>query len=302
MGAMYLSVVVPTFDRPQALCRLLRSMCAADLPATTEVLICDDGSTADIRSAIASFGDTLSLKYFRQERHGSRPASARNMGILASTGDVVLFLDDDVTFDRDFFKSHLIAHDPAERPRLVFGFRHRLASFDELQTLHLTDEGFPNDPRIAVIGRDGDRLAENPIPWFQAYTCNLSISRRCLPAFFDEAFVGWGCEDIEFAYRLWKAGVEIRCQPKAVVVHVDQGELSDPFVNRKRGRPADFNSFAANTVRMMLKYPGDAALQSTLSSNLAGFSIQGEDCVPDPTGGKVEDVLAWARERIRRQS
>ncbi|MGD9712877.1 MAG: glycosyltransferase family 2 protein, partial [Thermomicrobiales bacterium] len=271
-------------------------------PKTMEILICDDGSTDDIPSAIAPFGHSMRLKVFRQQRLGPRPASARNMGILDSTGDVILFLDDDVTFGKEFLQSHLNAHDPSLAPRLVFGFRHRLGSLAEMQTLDASSEKFPNDPRSAVIGRNGDRLQNNPIPWFQAYTCNLSISRRCLPAVFDDSFVGWGCEDIDFAYRLWKGGVEIHCQPKAVVIHVDQAKLSDPFVNRRLGRPSDFNSFALNTVRMMLKYPDDLVLQSTLSSNLAHFSIQDDNCVSAPTGGQIEAVLAWAKDRIRRAS
>lgn len=295
MGATDISIIVPTHNGAATLPTLLQSVRRSEIAGKLELIVCDDGSTEDIGDVLRTHGRDLPIVFLRQERQGYRAAAARNLGIAASAGNVVVFIDDDVVFGPSFLASHVEAH-AGEHPRLVFGFRHRVpaapASIPSLQC------DAPNDHRIAVLGSRGEALIRNPTPWYFAYTCNLSISRKCSPQLFDETFVGWGNEDIDFAYRQWHGGAEIVCNPDATVLHVDQQCLSDPYLNARLGRPADFTSAIVNTVRMMRKYPNDDVLISLLRGDLVGFSIVNDRCVPDPSASIVDDVIAWGRRRI----
>lgn len=84
------SVVIPTRDRPELLLDALRSV-AAQTYSPLEVIVVDDGSNPEITLDRAP---DLALSLIRIDRDVG-PASARNRGIAAATGDLVAFLDDD---------------------------------------------------------------------------------------------------------------------------------------------------------------------------------------------------------------
>lgn len=293
---MDLSIVVPTYNGSAVLPRLLHSIRLAEHPSSYEIFVCDDGSSEDIATVVALHGRDLPIHVLWQDRLGERRAAARNMGIRASQGDIILFLDDDVAFSRTFLTAHLRWHKHADQARLVFGFRNRV----RLEPPDLSESVVPsiNDHRPTWIGRLGERLGESPVPWYYAATCNLSVCRRGADLLFDETFVGWGCEDIEFAYRCWRAGVELHCNPDAMVVHLDQDSLADPYINRRRGKPANFTSVIVNTVRMLVKFPDDPVLQTRLRDTLTGFKVVDGECVSDSSANDVDGLIAWCRERI----
>jgi glycosyltransferase involved in cell wall biosynthesis len=86
------SVIIPTFNRPQALSRSIESALAqTHLPL--EILVCEDGSSTDTERIVASF-DTPQVKWL-PALHAGRPAIPRNRGIHAARGEWLAFLDDD---------------------------------------------------------------------------------------------------------------------------------------------------------------------------------------------------------------
>lgn len=83
------SVIIPTHNRPHLLARAVESARAAG--ADVEIIVVDDAS----RDATAAVCQNLTgIKYVRVERNQG-VAGARNIGILASTGKYIAFLDDD---------------------------------------------------------------------------------------------------------------------------------------------------------------------------------------------------------------
>lgn len=84
------SVIVPTCNRPAFLREALSSIRAlegADL--AFEVLVCDNGTAPETRSAADEFGAT----YLHSATHGA--GATRNVGLRAATGEFLAFLDDD---------------------------------------------------------------------------------------------------------------------------------------------------------------------------------------------------------------
>lgn len=86
------SVVVVTKDRPEMLAVLLASLVAQSLQPD-EVLVVDNNSTRSYEQVFELFRSRLPLRVVVEMVPGI-PA-ARNRGIAESTGDVILFSDDD---------------------------------------------------------------------------------------------------------------------------------------------------------------------------------------------------------------
>jgi glycosyltransferase involved in cell wall biosynthesis len=84
------SIVVPTRNRAGYLRVCLESLVAQQVDATFEVIVADDGST----DATVSVAEQADAKLVRTPARG--PNAARNAGLRAAEGDLVLFVDDDV--------------------------------------------------------------------------------------------------------------------------------------------------------------------------------------------------------------
>jgi GT2 family glycosyltransferase len=85
-------VVAPTYNRPEALARLLGAL-ALQQGATVEVVVVDDGGAADLEPVVAPWRARMNLRLLRQENAG--PAAARNRGAAQAAAPVLAFTDDD---------------------------------------------------------------------------------------------------------------------------------------------------------------------------------------------------------------
>src|SRR5205814_3294574 len=88
-----LTVVIPTFQRKDRLARVLDGLSRQTHPAF-EVVVVDDGSTDGTSQYLRETRFPFHVCAISQLNAG--PAAARNAGVAAAKGDVVLFLDDDV--------------------------------------------------------------------------------------------------------------------------------------------------------------------------------------------------------------
>src|SRR5689334_3911204 len=100
------SIIVATRNRQRMLARCIDSLRCQDYPGSlTEVVVVDDGSTDDTPSYLKALNPSgLQLKVIlRPERRWQ--AEARNCGIAASSGQVVLTTDDDCTVSPNWASS-----------------------------------------------------------------------------------------------------------------------------------------------------------------------------------------------------
>jgi glycosyltransferase involved in cell wall biosynthesis len=101
-----ISVVIATYNRPDLAARLLTQLAAQTMAATEfEVVVVDDGS----RVAFPEISVPYRLTVLRQENQGA--AAARHRGARAASGDVVLFLDDDMEVPNVLLEEHARLHD-----------------------------------------------------------------------------------------------------------------------------------------------------------------------------------------------
>jgi GT2 family glycosyltransferase len=205
------SVVIPTFNRRHQLERTLVGLAAQiDLRCEFEVIVVSDGSTDDTDDWLRSGATPLPVSACYQPNSG--PAAARNHGVSAAQGPLVLFLDDDVVPAPDLISTHV---------------RHHRALDDDLVVVGpmRTPEDLPLSPWVKweqrMLHKQYDAMVRGD--WEatprQFYTANASLARRHLESAggFDPAFRR--AEDVELAYRLADAGLTFTFVPEAVVLH-----------------------------------------------------------------------------------
>jgi glycosyltransferase involved in cell wall biosynthesis len=90
----FISVVVPTHDRPALLLECLDALVAQDYPRSSfEVIVVDDDSPEPPEAAIEAYRERLDISLLRQGRAG--PGTARNTAAHQATGVLIAFTDDD---------------------------------------------------------------------------------------------------------------------------------------------------------------------------------------------------------------
>lgn len=102
-----ISVVVPTFDRPEGLKRAVESLFSQTMVASGfDLIIVDNTPDATAASAISALAkacpDTINLITLHEPAPGV--ANARNLAMTAVNTDLVAFLDDDQSAPRDWLE------------------------------------------------------------------------------------------------------------------------------------------------------------------------------------------------------
>ncbi len=103
---MKVSVVIPTFNQPELVPETVKAVLAQSRPPD-ECIVVDDGSDRETVEALEPLLD--SIKYKRKENGG--PASAKNVGIAAATGDLIAFCDHDDLWLPRKLERHLARHE-----------------------------------------------------------------------------------------------------------------------------------------------------------------------------------------------
>ncbi len=192
-----LSVLTPFFrDDPRPLLASLATEADA-LAGSAELVLLDDAGGDPARSAAAAVAVADSALPAALIALGWNEGRARARNRLAATarGRHLLFIDADMLPDRpDFLRTWLALADREDAPAAFGGFSLDQASPGAEHRLHhalqLRAECLP----AAVRERT---------PAKHVFTSNLLVRRDVLEAEpFDEAFAGWGWEDVEWGARV----------------------------------------------------------------------------------------------------
>lgn len=85
----FLSIIVPVYNSWNNLVGCVESILGQDRPPTFELIVVDDGSESKSSQSL----DFANLTLIRQDRLGV--SHARNRGIAAARGELLLFVDSD---------------------------------------------------------------------------------------------------------------------------------------------------------------------------------------------------------------
>jgi glycosyltransferase involved in cell wall biosynthesis len=234
------SVIIPSRNRATILTEALGTLARQSYPADDyEVIVIDDGSTDDTAERLRANDYPFRLVYERLEGvEGFCPARPRNRGLSLASGDVAIFLDADILCSSRLVSHHLAAHPNAEFARAVIGYTYGFPADPADRTPDVMKPPPPNgllerlpellarEPRHWGDGREqiyasSRDLRDHFMPWQVFWTNNVSVPRQLALEVggFDEQFVGWGIEDVEFAYRLFCRGTSFTVCRDAWGVH-----------------------------------------------------------------------------------
>lgn len=205
------SIVVPTYNREDRLRRVIDALARQVVPVRLEVVVVSDGSTDgthDYLAALRAPGMTVVVV----EQPNSGPAAARNAGIQHASGDLVVFVDDDVVATPGLVAAHMAAHARVGDRAVVIGPMvdppdHQMSPWVRWEQAMLRKQYWAMKAgKYRATAR-------------QFYTGNASIRREHLVAVggFDTRFRR--AEDVELALRLDDAGLEFDFAPDAIGHH-----------------------------------------------------------------------------------
>jgi glycosyltransferase involved in cell wall biosynthesis/peptidoglycan/xylan/chitin deacetylase (PgdA/CDA1 family) len=210
-----LSVVIPTFNRRHVLVRTLPSLLAQDFPPESyEIIVVVDGSTDGTAQMLRDWKPSCSFRVLESPRCG--PGAARNVGIRAAVGELVLFLDDDLICTPGLLRQHSASHQGCE-PILAHGPIYVAPESSKTMVRHLFECFYERkyrslDPKMQLRFPASICSSINVL----ASIVNSSMPREELLASggFDERLLA--AEDLELGLRLWKMGMRFCFQPAAI--------------------------------------------------------------------------------------
>lgn len=113
---MRCSVVIPTYQRPALLTRVLDALAVQTLDTDEfEIIVCDDARSDATRETVDRWqrSHAVSISYVVGSTPAQGPAAMRNAGWRIARGEVIAFTDDDTIPDRDWLWQGLLALDVA---------------------------------------------------------------------------------------------------------------------------------------------------------------------------------------------
>lgn len=300
------SLLMATRDRPVALRRSLESVARHAAGRELQIVLVDNSpDPAGTRAAVQGMPGVEVV-------HEPRPglSRARNAGLPALTGDVVVFVDDDVEITDGWLES-LVA--PFADPGVAAVTGNVLpADLTALEPQVFEDYG--------GLGRGAHRwvfapawlhASRGPAPtWHIGATANAAVRRRVLSELgpFDEALgagrpAGVG-EDTEYFYRILRAGWSIVYEPTAVVLHHHRGDR-DALRRQLRAYSAGHIAYHLQILSRYGDLRGLVRIGVVLPRHYlrrAWWVLRGHDYPGDLLAAEVRGALAgvpaWARSRI----
>lgn len=247
---MQLSIIVCTRNRAYAIAACLDSIAVAlshASPVDAEIVVVDNASEDDTSAVVTTWATSCAfpVRLLQERRKGL--AVARNCGIRAAQGDLLVFTDDDCRLSLDFIRD-AVRHDEADGSQLVIrGGRIDLGDPTDLP-LTIKTETERARWHINAPCKQHELLGGKAISG-----CNMVMRREAVQTigFFDER-LGAGspipsAEDVDWCLRGYFAGIAVEYVPDMAIAH---------FHGRKTPQDANklMSGYLAGTGALYAKY------------------------------------------------
>ena len=203
---MNVSVVIPTYNRKPILKKCLKALEKQKLNnniGNYEVIVVDDGSTDGTTTWIRNNKNLLPHVVLYEQEHGG-PALGRNLGVMKSKYEIIIFIDSDLIVLDNFIVCHV--------DRLMSCWKKNNKKCFTYGSVINTSNFMHPESEIY-------KLTDNSFAYFA--TGNVAISKELLlnVGLFDTSFTLYGWEDLELGERLKKIKTKLIKCPKAVGFH-----------------------------------------------------------------------------------
>lgn len=204
----FVSVIVPVYDGAKTLPACLTALRQQTVgPQQYEVIVVDDGST----DGSADIALRLGARVIRQPHRGA--AAARNAGIAAARGEIVLFTDADCVPTADWIAQMT---QPLADPAV-----------DGVRGTYRTTQGnlIARFVQLEYADRYDRAMSHETIDFVDTYAAAYRRNVLLAAGGFDERFPGAAVEDVELSYRLTTRGHRLVFNPHAIVYHAHPATL-----------------------------------------------------------------------------
>lgn len=297
------SVIVSTYNKPRHLRLVLEGLFHQTIgDAEFEVIVADDGSGDETRAIVDEVRARASfrLEHVWQEDLGFRAARVRNLGVHASRGEQLIFLDGDCIPFPEFLEAHRarFREDAIEAGDRLF--------LDREPSDALTVEDVASGRFRSILPRSeyrslrwrafkdrvytATRLKVRP----KVVTANLAVPRAGFVEIngLDERFVGWGHEDEDLRRRFARRGYAVRsAATTALVCHLWHRQVDSFHGKVKHGDNVPYfkRGFYLSRCRMGLETrPLESCRISWVDHDAPKTEPNGD--------GPLEVAIAWRRE------
>jgi GT2 family glycosyltransferase len=227
-----ISICICTYNRSESLRRTLDSLAKQDDidSDAVEVLVVDNNCTDGTSNVVESFGEKLPIRYVKEHQQGL--SHARNRAAADFRGDVLLFTDDDIRFERGWLTAY---RDAIRRfPDADYFGGRILPDWGQTKPRWIRDEPLPLIDGVLVWYDHGPetRLLDTVEP--PPFGASFAITRRLLEKIglfrIDLGTGGIGLgrgEETEFLTRARKIGTQGVYVGEALCFHAyDQARLT----------------------------------------------------------------------------
>jgi GT2 family glycosyltransferase len=230
---MKISIIIATYNRNKILCDTIRNVLLFQ-KYYHELVVVDQTIEHDNETRLFLEGLVIEKKIIHLRLNYPNLPNARNEGIKSSTGDIIIFLDDDVEINEKFIPAHLSAYDNPDvgcttgpvkvsnsRIKDNIVLKHCFSVKIVLKSIFF----FFARRKVSYVSRFGiisnfsineKRFADTGIG------CNFAFRRVIFEVcdFFDINYTGNAIrEDTDMCLRVKKAGYNIMYHPEAGLIH-----------------------------------------------------------------------------------
>lgn len=205
---MKISIVIGSYNQKEKLKKVLLGFQGQSMPLYDfEVIVVDSGSKDGTSEMVKLLDPGFRFVFRTVENKGK--SYARNYGIKEAGGKIIILTDADMIPDKDFLKEHLKAHEATGYSMCFEGLTYNVKDL--------------NQPAVKanITPYIRQKIKENQkLRWYYFLSGNLSAPSGILKEhLFSEDFFGYGWEDIELGYRLYKKGILLKYLTKAINYH-----------------------------------------------------------------------------------
>lgn len=234
--APFVSVVIPTHNRPQQVVALTQSVLASEYPAGRfEVIVVDNAPSANDTALLfnQAYVDSTRVRYVREDRAGG--SNARNCGLALARGEIVIFADDDELVDRHWLGEMVRGFGATGDVRCVTGLVAPMELETQAQGWFEQFGGYCKAGFASRLFNLTDHRAESPL-----YPFNLGVYGSGGSMAFRRDFLlgiggfdpalgpatpSLGGEDLDAMLRVVLAGYDLAYTPMAIVRHPSHREF-----------------------------------------------------------------------------
>jgi len=217
-----ISIIIPTYNRCKILEATLNSLLVSNnYDIIWEVIVIDNNSNDHTKEIVAAFQNRLPIKYLFEKKQGKNVAV--NKGISEASYGILVFIDDDISVDKNWF--NVVQESVAKYPDVnIFGGK-VLTKWPEAtpEWVYYSSSNFPFLFRNHDLGDEVINYSYAPLPTGANFWIRKSLLKKH-GAIFNEQFGPTGNKRVsgsetEFLVRMHRKQEKMLYIPNAIVHH-----------------------------------------------------------------------------------